>query len=48
MAHFAKISENNEVLQVVYMDDKDTQNKDGYGILKMIYLEQCNHTQVGH
>ncbi len=45
MAHFAKISEDNEVLQVVYMDDKDTQNKDGVEIESegQYHLEKHNH-----
>jgi len=45
MAHFAKISESNEVLQVVYMDDKDTENQDGVEIESegQYHLEKHNH-----
>ena len=32
MAHFVKITEDNEVLQVVYMEDKDTQDENGVEI----------------
>ena len=45
MAHFAKISENNEVLQVVVVDNKDT--TDGKGVeqelVGQVHLENCSN-----
>ena len=45
MAHFAKISENNEVLQVVVVDNKNT--TDGKGVeqelVGQVHLENCSN-----
>jgi hypothetical protein len=45
MAHFAKISENNEVLTVLTLDNKDTQNADGVEVetVGQQYLEKHNN-----
>jgi|TARA_R110000868_G_scaffold55162_1_gene171554 hypothetical protein len=45
MAHFAKISEENEVLTVLTLDDKDMLNADGVEeeIVGQTYLEQHNN-----
>ena len=45
MAHFAKISENNEVLTVLTLDNKDMLNADGVEIesIGQAYLEQHNN-----
>jgi len=45
MAHFAKISEENEVLTVLALDDKDTQNSEGAEIesIGQAYLQQHNN-----
>ena len=45
MAHFAKISENNEVLQVLTLNNKDAQNADGVEdeAVGQAYLEKHNN-----
>jgi|TARA_R110000803_G_scaffold25499_1_gene60953 hypothetical protein len=45
MAHFAKISENNEVLTVLVLDNKDTQNAEGVEVesIGQAYLEKHNN-----
>jgi|TARA_Y100000015_G_C2394422_1_gene91913 hypothetical protein len=45
MAHFAKISEENEVLQVLTLDDKDCVNSEGVEIesIGQTYLETHNN-----
>ena len=45
MTHFAKISENNEVLQVLTLDNKDAQNADGVEdeTVGQAYLEKHNN-----
>lgn len=45
MAHFAKISENNEVLQILYVNDKDTvdENNNEVESIGQKYLEKHNH-----
>tara|TARA_R110000824_G_scaffold150631_1_gene321332 strand:+ start:283 stop:714 length:432 start_codon:yes stop_codon:yes gene_type:complete len=45
MAHFAKISEDNVVLQVLIVDNKDTQNADGVEVesIGQAYLEAHNN-----
>ena len=45
MAHFAKIRTNNEVLSVLYVNDRDTQNSEGIEIesVGQAYLEQHNN-----
>jgi len=45
MAHFAKISENNEVLQVLTLNNKDAQNADGVEdeTVGQQYLERHNN-----
>jgi hypothetical protein len=45
MAHFAKISEDNEVLQVLAVDNKDTQNAEGVEVesIGQAYLEKHNN-----
>ena len=45
MAHFAKISENNEVLQVLTLNNKDAQNADDVEdeAVGQAYLEKHNN-----
>jgi len=45
MAHFAKISEENEVLTVLTLDNKDTQNSEGVEVesIGQAYLQQHNN-----
>tara|TARA_R110000787_G_scaffold44631_1_gene109431 strand:- start:445 stop:897 length:453 start_codon:yes stop_codon:yes gene_type:complete len=45
MAHFAKISENNEVLTVLTLDNKDMHNADGVEVesIGQAYLEKHNN-----
>ena len=45
MAHFAKISENNEVLTVLTLDNKDMHNADGVEVesIGQVYLEKHNN-----
>jgi len=45
MAHFAKISENNEVLTVLTLNNKDTQNAEGVEVetVGQQYLEKHNN-----
>ena len=45
MSHFAKISEKKEVLTVLALDDKDTQNSEGVEVesIGQAYLQQHNN-----
>jgi len=45
MAHFAKINENNEVLTILYLNDKDTldENNNEIEIIGQQYLEKHNN-----
>ena len=49
MAHFAKISENNEVLQVLVVDDKDllNSNQQEDESVGQTYLETHNRLYLG-
>ena len=49
MAHFAKISEDNEVLQVLTLNDSDTTNAEGQEVeaIGQAYLEKHHNFNGG-